>query len=823
MTSSTTTTGTKTGRARRRFGQLWQVPTFLLGLLAFIGVAASAPWRQNPHALAFEEQLKVLRVGLEQDTDVDKLVTYAEAALLKLPTFRWRVAEVHFLAGSAYYRQAREKPPPLAKTIWPRAIEFLDKALAHNPPEPDRPMLQYRLGYSLYQMNKDLPRAVDLMTQTVERGADDQLEGYRALADANLRLVKPNLEGALFASRRVIDLTPENSSEGLAEARVKYAELLIRAEQRTEAIKMLELISMRTPRPLRIKARLLQAEACKKEELWMSAASIWQELVADANHIKGDRAYINYELGWCFHQMKPHNYDASISHWSDALRAGGPAGQAAGLRLGELKLTMDPKRAESAIDDWKKALDQINRPEDFRNPYIEVAQVAELFVQAIEILEGRQDAEKTQAVAELLRRVTKGGGADERIGKASEARAKALEARRKIDKSSVSAEQVQEQYRRAGEAFENAAKVSTNSERADLQWRSIKCYLEAKDNTTALRLLLEYKDLETREAALAAGWFTLGDLYLIEGKKDDAHKSLVKCLQYPDTSFAYRARYLLAVMEIEKKNYPQAKEELKHILDGNPNIDPPAHEKALYRMGSLLMTMEKFGEAHVYLKNSVHFYPENPNANLTRQQLGDCYRRLAAKELVKIAELNGLIKPDMPEERKQQLRESMTHHRGVRKKYLKDAALSYEQLRDLLETKFREQPLDKLNQMLLGRARFGIGDCHLDAEEFEAAFATYREVQVKHRKTLESFFACSRICYTVSLMRPASASEGVKYKEQAMESLRNLLEDLREMPDNHEIFRQAGVMTRPGWIRFAETKQQELLSPPKKQAQPGFP
>src|SRR5438309_390070 len=96
MISSTSITGSKVGRARRDLSQLWQVPTFLLGLLAFLGVAASAPWRHTPQEAEFQELVHSLRRGLDQELDGDQLVSKAELTLARLPRFPARAAEAHF-------------------------------------------------------------------------------------------------------------------------------------------------------------------------------------------------------------------------------------------------------------------------------------------------------------------------------------------------------------------------------------------------------------------------------------------------------------------------------------------------------------------------------------------------------------------------------------------------------------------------------------------------------------------------------------------------------------------------------------------------------
>ena len=129
MTSSTTTPGSKIGRARRTLGQLWQVPAFLLGVLALLGVAASTPWRHTPQEREFEELVQSLRHGLDNEQpDGNTLVALAENAEIRLTEFPSRAAEVHFLIGSAYYRQAQQQSPAQALLLWPHAAEHLEQA-----------------------------------------------------------------------------------------------------------------------------------------------------------------------------------------------------------------------------------------------------------------------------------------------------------------------------------------------------------------------------------------------------------------------------------------------------------------------------------------------------------------------------------------------------------------------------------------------------------------------------------------------------------------------------------------------------------------------
>ena len=100
----------KAGRASRSLGRLWQAPTFLAGVFLLLAVALSAPLRRDPAVVQFEEDILKLRRGLQSPEHPDVLIAQAENLLARLPKFTRRSAEVHFLAGSAYFRAAERTP-----------------------------------------------------------------------------------------------------------------------------------------------------------------------------------------------------------------------------------------------------------------------------------------------------------------------------------------------------------------------------------------------------------------------------------------------------------------------------------------------------------------------------------------------------------------------------------------------------------------------------------------------------------------------------------------------------------------------------------------
>ena len=75
--------------------------------------------------------------------------------------------------------------------------------------------------------------------------------------------------------------------------------------------------------------------------------------------------------------------------------------------------------------------------------------------------------------------------------------------------------------------------------------------------------------MEKNESRLAESWTALGNLYREQGQKVQAREAYNKCIEYPNTSFAYRRSvHYLAVEAIAKKDFENAHAILKQNLDG---------------------------------------------------------------------------------------------------------------------------------------------------------------------------------------------------------------------------------------------------------------
>jgi RNA polymerase sigma factor (sigma-70 family) len=121
--------------------------------------------------------------------------------------------------------------------------------------------------------------------------------------------------------------------------------------------------------------------------------------------------------------------------------------------------------------------------------------------------------------------------------------------------------------------------------------------------------------------------------------KDKAGNQTVATLviESPDASLGPQAHYRLALEEIEKKNYDQARHFLRQNLEGATAVqDRAAHEKSLYKMADLCFLVKDFEQAVIYYQKALQHYPESPANLAARGQLGECYFELAAQALEKL-------------------------------------------------------------------------------------------------------------------------------------------------------------------------------------------
>jgi tetratricopeptide (TPR) repeat protein len=801
----------RVGRGRWTPGQLWQVPTFLIGLGAFLAVAASSPIRHPSESRQFDAVVYELRQGLQKNEPPAALVGLADRVLSQVHEFGDRAAEVHFLAGCAYFRQAQGNTPEPARADWQRVVEHLEEALQLGSDERDLPALEYRLGWALYALSRDVPRALELMSRAIDRGAEQPLEGYRLLLRAYLQLPVPDYEAALAASRKVVELTDDRDADALAQGRLNHAELLLRRDQRAEAIRELDRIGPKVSRPLRARARLLEATNCEHEGMWSKALLLWNDLLRDAEQVPGGRARVLYAVGLCSAQLEMPDYPRAVKAWQEALKLGGVEGQAAGLRLGGLRLFGPNADTTQGLDDWRQALAGLVTAASYRNPYLELSEVRALFDQAITLFQETQDYERMQAVAELYRKLVPQGHADEQVARAAEERANQLQ--RDQHKP---AEEVHACHRRAAEWWLVCANTRTDKTNFEALWHSATCFLLGRDADQATKVLLQLEQLDQGDVRLAEGWFRLAELRRELGHKDDAKQAYYRSMQYATTPFAAQARYQLARAAVERMSWDKAAEILEPNLVGPP-VDREAHEKSMYEMAWVQLQKPDFGRAAFYLDKATVLYPHNPRALLLRGQLAECYRHFANDAYQKEVKAREDFQGSLTAEQQLQLDEYLLHCRTTRQDWLRKAIDTYQRIADVLREQEGQRALTALEGVLGRRAVLGMAECHHDRGEYLEALRLYQGLMQRNRCKIESLIACERIVqlHNLALKADLLAPEGQTEVVAAARAALHLAgQDLRQMDANGPEFQGNNVWSWQRWQQWIAAEQQRMNGSP---------
>jgi tetratricopeptide (TPR) repeat protein len=406
----------------------------------------------------------------------------------------------------------------------------------------------------------------------------------------------------------------------------------VRQENRSAALETLDRVGAMAPRELKLKARLLQIRCCEEEGRWERAIPLWQDLLKDPQPVPGGKARILYALGLCYRNADPPREEEAIKAWQEALLLGGEEGQAAGLRLGELRLLGAKSEPAKALADLARALEKVRAPGDYRNTLLDLPRVQETFETICRHFREAKDFARLQQAADLYKRIALPGVAEERVAQALEGQARELPL--KSTSSQAGASELQEEartaYLRAAALYEQAAAARPQGRRSEPLWRSAMCYLPAREHSKITSVLERFVSEEKTELRLAEAYLIMADAYTALGNKAMALEAYRKCIEIPATPFAYRARYQWALEEIERKNLSQAEEILKDNLTASgPALDREAHEKSLYKLAALVYQRQDYDKASFHMKQAVHFYPHNPNQLLLRDQLGDCYRMLA--------------------------------------------------------------------------------------------------------------------------------------------------------------------------------------------------
>jgi tetratricopeptide (TPR) repeat protein len=772
----------------------WHLPVFFLGVLILAGVLVARPFLQHGatgHRL--ERQLAEARRLLDKpESSLDQILSLIEPVQERADRFPELAAESHFLAGSAYLRQAERDGPAANEQLLREACVHLEQAEALGVADADRARLLYRLGKAWYLTNHDPQAILDHWKESVPGGADDPAEAYSMLSRAYVRLPNPDVASALDANSKLLQL-PILTDSVLAPERLFRGELFLRLHQPDAARDILKKIGAQAPPSVIAQARLLRAGCCEEEEHWSEALALWKEVLDDKSSPPKQPDLVLYHLGLCHGKLDQPAQAAQV--WEECLRTSpGDAGPAAALGLAGLRLLKD-HNAQSALEGYQRAVKDVSGPSQWRNGLVSLARVREEFESGCHILRETGQYSSAMQLANFYEKLAPAGKAQEMRGGA--ARQWALARLDAVHKPGVAAadraageEEARSLYRQAAEAFTKAAELAAApNDQADRLWQGAQCFVEGQDPARAISVLERLLKLENPPERLGEGWFRLAEAQKALNNEDESQTAYKKCAEYPGR-YACQARYAMADAAIAQGNLDQAEKLLEeNLTPTNKEIDPQTKEKTYFALGNVHLQRRAFQNAVRRLEKALKNYPENPQANQARFQLAECFRLLADEAATNRDEAK--------------LKESAVYYDKQYQSFLLEAANKYQELADVLSSQPNELPLTKGEQELMRVSAFASAQSRYYLGNYDESRRLYEGLAARYHHRIESLHALAGV---------AQCSWSKSDSEKAREALAALQAALNELPDK-EFPMEPGAWDRKKWQAWINERSKPLPKP----------
>lgn len=773
---------------------MWQIPAFLLGLAALIGVAVYRPFGHPPdERRRFEEDLATVRNALDaKDPDTALALALGEDLLEQTARFPERGGEVRFLLGSAYSRRAEEVSAAQAYDVWTTAREHLENAEAANIPDADRPRLLHRLAQAWYHTGVDPQRVLDCLARTNEAAADSLSDHFAMLTQLYLNLPTPNLDAALEANARQIGL-PTDNEDLLAPARLLRGQLLLRTHKADEARKVLARIQPGARPAIYATARLLRAQSLQQDHRWREALPLWEEIVHAQPAVDPETAKALFALGVCYRKLE--RADDAGRVWEQALRGDAETSQAAALYLAEARLSRaDP----TAVDYFERALANVAGPDAYRNSLIDLAEARRLVEQGCRAFHKAGDFGRAQRLVGLFEKLAPEGGRQlagevaDGWGRDCLRRASQATGPEAIRLRAEAASHLRD----AGAAYVAAAGALLSPvEQARWLWLGAARFQEAGTPAQAAIVLQHFLAVETDPKRLGEGWYRLAEIQRGQRDSEAARDAYHKCIELNVAPFAFRARYRLALADVEAARASQDAARLDdaeaallqnlELMRSEP--DPEAHEQTLRALANLLIQRGNYRMAVLRLQEVLARYPRAADSLETHQQLADCYWRLRLQEDQNLRA--GLFKTP----------EAQLHYREQRGQWLQLAQVHYQKVTDDLMAGGAKRSLSPAENESLRHSGFANAECFFQQGMYAEAARWYETLAAWYAGRGEALKALREItrCYWT-----------LNDRAKARATVQRLREALRQIPDN-ALGNKLDMPSRSEWTKWVEDAEKQ--------------
>jgi tetratricopeptide (TPR) repeat protein len=707
--------------------QLWQAPTFLIGILALVGVWLARPLGSSSPARHFEHELAAARDQLDRPNgNFEQAAQHAQAALEIADPSSDRLAEAHFLLGSAHLRLGEKAGPELAAEHWRLAQDHLDEAERLGVPAEDRGRLEYRLGkVGLYR--KDDPVRVARRLAAGADQAEDRAEAYSLLTRACLAQSPPNLKAALEANKKLRQEVPKVDDSVLSTAKLLGGELLLRMNRPDEARKVLEKVGDQAPPAVLTQARLLRAQTYQNEKKWKEACELWKAVLQDGRAAPPEPGRIRYNLGVCHRELE--EFREAAAAWEECLRQGrGEEASAAALALAELRLqdTAGGKGPEASLEMMRRAVEHVSSPESWSNNLVELPKAREAFERMAQAYRQAGRFDLAVKLAEIYDKLAVAGRA---AAMKAETYAEWGQARQAHAPQASDALARETELKAARDAFRQAAdahaaaaeRAASPSEQSEHVWKAAESYFQGEEFEQAASCFARFLEANPTSDRQGEGWYFLAQSARQLHNAKAADNAFKRCIAFPGR-YQYRARYHLALAQIQEGYTDKAAELLTENLEAfrrgqETELDHEAYEKSLFSLGKLLYERKNYRGVVQNLEFALGRFPANPEATRARYQLADAYRQLADQ-----SHQTHLIRDNMSPDAKE-------HYSQQHLEYLKKAAEQFQELEEFLQTPEARGHLKPEEQI---RVPLNYADCLFYLGRYDDALEMFNRLAARY-------------------------------------------------------------------------------------------
>jgi len=790
-----------------RSRNLWQVPTFLLGITSLVAVGFGRSYWQPSPAERYERDLYALRQALDKNPVDTPAIQMLLRKVHGMEVPAHLVNQTSFVIGSALVISAESNPiPDEAIEQWKSARKLLEAA-EKEVTEAEKPRQRYRLAKTWARTGEPALKVIDALNAGQTSG-DDTSEGSRLLAEMYLKIDPPEPKKARDALKeylgKALPARNETQLRQLNLARLSLGELQIQLGEPDDARKVLERIGPDASPDLLIAARTQLAKSFLAEEDWTAAIRCLEQ----AREVRGitpqQKTFVLYHLAEAY--QRSNRKSEALAVLQQMRKSTGPEAQAAAFRLVEM-LILDPQKRDEAVEILEAVSAELKSPAEYDNKLLPLAAARDVFEESAELLRTADAFDLSLRVARAYAKLATGGRDRELAANALQAYGQMLFDQAPIaepeDRPRLAEEGTKRCREAAREWYEVAQLKKTSIEKGEPLYRSADLYLKAGDIEESLKMLdeLGLKVPDFPPERLADVWLKKGEVYLALNNREQAklcfQNGVQQAEQHPSPALL---RCQIRLVELllkgnDPKLLGRVIGELEQNL-ANPelNRDKDLHEAGLFLIADMHFQQKDYRKAEVKFRSLLDSYPDSPRALNARFQLGQCYWFVAGQEADKCKAAKKIVDdPVAPEDRKN---EADAQYEASYKQYMEwlvKAAEPFKMVESALLKGMAAPKLSPEHAELLRKTSFYAADCAFFSGKYTECVERFDAIATRYSGSVAQLEALRTMwrCYQYYLQ------DG----DKALDTLTHLRTAYVQLPDG-EFDGSSEIRRRDYWQRW---------------------